>query len=69
MITVNTVLSEISDLSLDEKELVEDVLHKRIVEEKREKIYKKYLKSKKEYKENKLKFSNNIDELKEIMDS
>ena len=69
MITVNTVLSEISDLSLDEKELVEDVLHKRIVEEKREEIYKNYLKSKKEYKENKLKFSNNIDGLKKIMDS
>ena len=69
MVTVNTVLSEISDLSLDEKELVEDVLHKRIVEEKREEIYKNYLKSKKEYKENKLKFSNNIDGLKKIMDS
>ena len=69
MSSVNTVLSEISSLSLDEKIMVEDVLHKRIIEEKREEIYNNYLKSKDEYKGNKLKFSNNIDELKKMMDS
>ena len=69
MSSVNTVLSEISSLSLDEKIMVEDVLHKRIIEERREEIYNNYLKSKDEYKGNKLKFSNNIDELKKMMDS
>ena len=68
MSTVNTVLSEISDLSLDEKMMVENVLYKRIVVERREEIHNNYLKSKREYKGNKLKFSSNIDELKKMID-
>ena len=39
MVTIDTVLTEISDLSLDDKEMVENILHKRIIEEKRNEIY------------------------------
>lgn len=42
MINIDTILSEISDLSLDDKEIIENILQKRIIEEKRNGIYKDF---------------------------
>ena len=50
MITIDTVLTEISNLSLDDKEVVEDILRKRIIEEKRNEIYNDFQDTLKEYK-------------------
>jgi hypothetical protein len=57
----------VRDLSLPEKIEIKIILEKSIVEEKRNKIHKNYLKSKKEFKENKLSFSNDINKLKKMM--
>lgn len=69
MVTLNTVLSEISDLSLDEKEMVEDILHKRIIEERREEIYSDYQHALKDYKEGKYKSGSVEDLIKDMKES
>jgi tRNA A22 N-methylase len=62
--TYNILVDEIKKLPLDEKEDLKNLLDKYLIEEKRNKIYKKYKKSLSEVKEGKLKYSNNIDTLK-----
>ena len=69
MVTLDTVLSEISDLSLDEKEMVEDILHKRIIEEKREEIYSDYQEALKDYKEGKCKSGSVEDLIKDMKEA
>lgn len=62
MKNIDSVLSEISDLSLDEKELIEEILHKRIIEEKRDEIYNDFQKDLIDYESGKFK-SGNTEEL------
>ena len=58
------LVENIKKLPLPEKEELKDLIEKYIIEEKREKIYENYLKSLNEYKEHKLQFSSNINELR-----
>lgn len=66
MLKLDKVLSEVSDLSLFDKELLEDILHKRIVEEKRDEIYSNYQKSLKSYKNGEVKSGNAKDLFKDL---
>ena len=68
MITFNDLVNDVRKLSLTEKIEIESILTRSIIDEKREKIHRNYLESKKEYKENKLNFSNNINKLKQMVD-
>ncbi|OHD15109.1 MAG: hypothetical protein A2086_15230 [Spirochaetes bacterium GWD1_27_9] len=65
--TFNDLVDMVRDLSLSEKVEIKTVLEKEIIEEKRNKIHKNYLKAKKEFKENKLEFSNDINKLKKMI--
>jgi|GEM_PF-1104888 len=67
--TFSDLVNDVKKLSLSEKIEIKHIITKTIIDEKREKIYKNYLKSKKEFKDNKLKFSNNINELKKLVDT
>jgi hypothetical protein len=58
-----SVVEDIQELPRVDKLKVRYLLDKYLLEEKREKIYKKYQKSLKRAKEGKLTFSSNIDEL------
>ena len=61
------LVENIKKLPLPEKEELKNLIEKYIIEEKREKIYENYLESLNEYKENKLQFSSNINELRKNM--
>ncbi len=63
------LLEDIKKLPLHEKEEIKYLLEKYIIEEKREKIYENYLESFNEYKQNKLRFSSDINELKEMIET
>jgi hypothetical protein len=39
---VDSILDEISSLSLEDQEMVDEIMHKRIIERKREEIYADY---------------------------
>ncbi len=67
-ISFNDAVEVITNLPLEEKEEIKDILEKNIIEERRREIYKNYKKSKKEVKEGKLKFSSNINELKKMLE-
>ena len=58
------LLENIKNLSLPEKEELKNLIEKYIIEEKREEIYENYLKSLNEYKQDKLQFSSDINELR-----
>jgi len=58
------LLENIKKLSLPEKEELKNLIEKYIIEEKREEIYENYLKSLNEYKQDKLQFSSDINELR-----
>ena len=62
------LLENIKKLPLPEKEELKKLIEKYIIEEKREKIYENFLKSLNEYKENKLQFSSNINELRKNLE-
>ena len=62
------LVENIKKLPLPEKEELKNLIEKYIIEEKREKIYENYLKSLNEYKENKLQFSSNINELRKNLE-
>ena len=51
MHTIDDVLMEMSKYSLDDQELITDIMRKRIIEEKRQKIYDDYQESMKNYLE------------------
>jgi len=51
MHAIDDVLTEISKYSLDDQEFITDILRKRIIEEKRQKIYDNYQESMKNYLE------------------
>jgi len=52
---IEAVLSEISKYSLEDKEIVLDLLKKRLIDERREEIYRDYERSRKNYKKGKVK--------------
>ena len=66
MTTIDTVLNEISDLSLDDKELVENILHKRIIDEKRNEIYNDFQENLKEYSAGRCKSGTIKDLMKDV---
>lgn len=66
--TFDNVVDILEKLSLDEKEEAKFILEKSIIEERRAEIYRNHLKSKKELKQGKLKFSHNIAELKRMVE-
>ena len=68
MYTIDDVLTEISKYSLDDKELITDILRKRIIEEKRQKIYDNYQESMKNYLEGNIK-KGGVDDLFEGIES
>jgi hypothetical protein len=49
MVNLDSVLSEISEFPLDEKEMIVDILKKRIIEEKRNLIFQDYQEALKDY--------------------
>ena len=66
MKTIDSVVDEISQHSLDEKEMIAEILNKRLIEEKRDLIYKEYKRAMRNYNTGKVK-SGNVDDLfKEI---
>lgn len=68
-ITFNDIAETVRNLSLTEKIEIKDIVEKSIIKERREEIYENYLNAKQEYKENKLKFSNDITELKKMIET
>jgi hypothetical protein len=62
--TFNDLVERILDLPLDEKEEMKNIIDHSIIENRRDDIYKNYLRSKKEEKTKKLVFTKNISELK-----
>ncbi|HPC72585.1 MAG TPA: hypothetical protein PLB48_12320 [Treponema sp.] len=45
---IDSILEEISSLSLEDQELIDEVMHKRIIEAKRDEIYADYCAAQKE---------------------
>ncbi len=62
------LIENIKKLPLSEKEELRNLIEKYIIEEKREEIYKNYLISLNEYKDNKLQFSSDISELRKYIE-
>jgi hypothetical protein len=65
----DNLVDDVRNLSLDEKIEIKLILNKSIIEDKRKKILSNYQKSKKEFKENKLTFSNDIKKLNKILNN
>ena len=61
--TFNTIVEEVQKLSIDEKEELQALLMKYLVEARREEFHQNYLYSQKQLERGALKFSDNIDEL------
>ncbi len=66
MKTIDNVLNEISQHSLDEKEMIADILNKRLIEEKRNLIYKEYVRAMRNFKTGRAKSGNVNDLFEEI---
>ena len=66
--TFNDLVNNVRNLSLTEKLEIKDIVEKSIIDEQRKEIYDSYLECKQEHKENKLKFSSDINTLKSMMD-
>jgi len=64
----NDAIEIIIKLPLEEKEEIKEILEKNIIEERRQEIYRNYKKSRKEEKAGKLKFSSNINKLKQMLE-
>jgi hypothetical protein len=61
------IVEEVKQLSTEEKEELLDLLEKYLVDERRREIYGNYQASLKELDENRLNFSSNVDELREML--
>ncbi len=66
--TFNAIVEEVQKLSIDEKEELQSLLMKYLVEAKREEIHQNYLYSQKQLQRNALKFSDNIDDLRKSLE-
>lgn len=62
MRTLDNVLSEISAFSIDDKEILNEILKKRIIEEKRSLIFRDYQEALKNYENGNVK-SGSVDDL------
>jgi phosphopantothenate synthetase len=61
------IVEEVKQLSTEEKEELQDLLEKYLIDERRHEIYKNHQTSLKELHENRINFSSNVDELKEML--
>ena len=66
-LTFNDLVNNVRNLSLTEKLEIKNIVEKSIIEEQRDEIHNCYLKSKQEFKENKLKFSKDINQLRKMI--
>ncbi len=64
----NEVIETIRSLSSKEKEEIKFLIERYLIEEKREEIYQNYQKSLEELEEGKIKFTKNINKLKEMIE-
>jgi len=62
------VVEEVKHLSFDEKLELKELLENYLIEERRQEITENYEKSAIEFESGELKFSSNLDELKEMLD-
>ena len=69
MKTFATIVEEIKQLSFDEKKELLHITKQYLVEEARNKIYEEHQESLDELKEDKLHFSGNIEDIKDIKDN
>ena len=63
-----SVIEEVKKMSSEDKEELKFLLEKYLIKERREEIYKNYEKSLQELKNDKLEFSNDLNELKDMID-
>ena len=63
-----SVIEEVKKMSSEDKEELKFLLEKYLIEERRDEIYKNYEKSLQELKNNKLKFSTDLNKLKDMID-
>jgi hypothetical protein len=68
MMTFNDVVEVIKGLSTDEKQEISMLLQQYLREECRDKIYDNFQAAQKEQKQGKLKFSNQINELRQLIE-
>ena len=68
MMTFNNVVEAIQNLSIDEKEEIQLLLKQYIREERRNEIYDRFKSAKIEQEKGELKFSSNIDRLRELIE-
>jgi hypothetical protein len=61
-VAIDTILDEISKVSLPDKEIILDIMEKRLIEEKRNLIYGEYKKAMKDYRTGNVK-TGNVDDL------
>ncbi|MFP4007124.1 MAG: hypothetical protein ACLFV6_03820 [Spirulinaceae cyanobacterium] len=66
--TFNDAVEIIKNLSTDEKEEIKSLLQQYLREEGRDRIYDNFQATQKEEKQRKLKFSNQIDELRQLIE-
>ncbi|AMW31798.1 hypothetical protein H6G58_22500 [Arthrospira platensis FACHB-971] len=66
--TFNDIVEGIKSLSTNEKEEIQSLLQQYLREERRDKIYESFQAAQKEQQQGNLKFSNQIDELKQLID-
>lgn len=64
----NAIVEEVQKLSIDEKEELQSLLMKYLVEARREEIHQNYLYSQKQLQRGRLKFSDNIDDLRKSLE-
>ncbi|MDI6804619.1 MAG: hypothetical protein QME58_12375 [Bacteroidota bacterium] len=66
--TFNSIVENVLKLSLDEKEELQALLMKYVLEARREEIHQKYLYSKKQLQHGILKFSDKIEDLRKELE-
>ena len=65
--TYNILIEEVKKLTREEKEELKFLVEKYLIEERRHDIFNNYQESKKEVKEKRLEFSNDLTKLKEML--
>lgn len=66
--TFKNLVDEILSLSLEDKESLKELIDKYLIDEKREVIYRSFEGAKRELQERRLKFSSDLNELKEDLE-
>lgn len=64
-----TVVEEIKKMPYDEKEELKFLIEKYLIEERREEIFQNYEESLKELRAKKIKFSSDLNQLKELIEA